>query len=100
LSQIDIRLHFALSTAAKIDRVEIGWPSRKLDTLMDLPVDQFFSVLEGSGVVPGERIRPTPVAKFNSAANLAIVAPTAPRASVAANLPCNESHTSPLFPKE
>ena len=80
LSQNDLRLHFGLKTAAKIDRVEIRWPSGKLDTLTDLPADQFYSVLEGTGVVPAERICPTASAKSKSAASLAIVVQTAPRA--------------------
>jgi hypothetical protein len=56
-------LHFGLGAATKIDRVEIHWPSGKTDTLTDLASDQFYSVLEGSGVVPAERIRPTPPPK-------------------------------------
>jgi hypothetical protein len=68
LSQNDLRLHFGLSAAVKIDRVEIRWPSGKLDTLTDLPADQFYSVLEGTGVVPAERIRPVPPAKAKPAA--------------------------------
>ena len=68
LSQNDLRLHFGLSTAAKIDRVEIRWPSGKQDTLTDLAVDQFYSGLEGAGIVPPERIRPTSPAKFKPAA--------------------------------
>jgi len=63
LSQNDLRLHFGLNTATKIDRVEIHWPSGKVDTLTDLPADQFYSVLEGAGVVPAERIRPNPAVK-------------------------------------
>jgi len=68
LSQNDLRLHFGLSTAAKIDRVEIRWPSGKQDTLTDLAVDQFYCELEGAGIVPPERIRPTSPAKFKPAA--------------------------------
>src|SRR5260370_3190640 len=79
LSQNDLRLHFGLSTAAKIDRVEIRWPSGKLDTLTDLPADQFYSVLEGTGVGPAERIRPAPSPEGKRAVSSAICAPTAPR---------------------
>jgi hypothetical protein len=61
LSQNDLRLHFGLNNATKIDRVEIRWPSGKVDTLTDLQADQFYSVLEGGGVVPADRIRPLPV---------------------------------------
>jgi hypothetical protein len=67
LSQNDLRLHFGLGAATKIDRVEIHWPSGKTDTLTDLAPDQFYSVLEGAGVVPAERIRPTPTAKAKPA---------------------------------
>jgi hypothetical protein len=63
LSQNDLRLHFGLNTAVKIDHVEIRWPSGKLDTLTDLPADQFYSVLEGTGLVPAEKIRPAPAPK-------------------------------------
>jgi hypothetical protein len=58
LSQSDLRVHFGLGTAKKIDSVEIRWPSGKVETIGDLAVDQFYSVLEGTGIVPAERIRP------------------------------------------
>jgi enediyne biosynthesis protein E4 len=58
LSQNDLRLHFGLGSATKIDRVEIRWPSGKVDTLNDLAADKFYSLLEGEGIVPAERIRP------------------------------------------
>ena len=61
LSQNDLRLHFGLGSAKTIDSVEIRWPSGATETLKDLAVDQFYSVLEGQGIVPTERIRPTPV---------------------------------------
>jgi enediyne biosynthesis protein E4 len=58
LSQSDLRLHFGLGTHKKIDKVEIFWPSGKKDTLTDVAPDHFYSVLEGEGIVPAERIRP------------------------------------------
>jgi hypothetical protein len=58
LSQNDLRLHFGLGSAKTIDRVEIRWPSGAIETLKDLAPDQFYSVLEGQGIVPAERIRP------------------------------------------
>ena len=58
LSQNDLRVHFGLGAATKIDSVEIRWPSGKVETLTNLAADQFYSVLEGQGVVPAERIRP------------------------------------------
>jgi hypothetical protein len=58
LSQNDTRLHFGLGAAKRIDHVEIRWPSGAVETLNALGVNQFYSVLEGSGIVPGNRIRP------------------------------------------
>jgi enediyne biosynthesis protein E4 len=58
LSQNDMRIHFGLGSAAKIDAVEIRWPSGAIDKLSNLAADKFYSVLEGKGVVPAEQIRP------------------------------------------
>jgi hypothetical protein len=58
LSQNDLRVHFGLGSAAKIDSVEIHWPSGAVDHIGTLAADRFYSVLEGQGIVPPERIRP------------------------------------------
>jgi len=58
LSQSDLRVHFGLNTATRIDSVEIRWPSGKIETLKNLGADRFYSVLEGQGIVPDEKIRP------------------------------------------
>ncbi len=58
ISQNDLRVHFGLARATKIDSVEIRWPSGKLETIKDLAADQFYSVLEGSGVVDRKKIMP------------------------------------------
>jgi hypothetical protein len=60
LSQNDLRIHFGLDTAKRIDKVEVRWPSGTVDTVSDLAVDQFYSILEGHGIVPAEQIRPAP----------------------------------------
>jgi hypothetical protein len=65
LSQHDLRVHFGLDKATKIDSLEIIWPSGKVETLKDLEVDKFYSVLEGQGIVPPEKIRPVSPAKKN-----------------------------------
>jgi len=63
LSQNDLRVHFGLNTATRIDSVTIRWPSGKMETLKNLDVDKFYSVLEGHGTVSPEKIRPAaPVA--------------------------------------
>ena len=63
LSQHDLRVHFGLGKATKVDSMEIIWPSGKVETLRDLGVDKFYGVLEGQGIVPFDRIRPTNAAK-------------------------------------
>ena len=62
LSQNDLRVHFGLGATTKIDSVEIHWPSGKLESLSNLDADHFYSVLEGQGVVPAEKIRPAAAA--------------------------------------
>ena len=59
LSQNDLRVHFGLNAASKIDSVEIRWPSGKIETLKNLDADKFYAVLEGQGIVPAEKIRPS-----------------------------------------
>ena len=59
LSQNDLRVHFGLNQATKIDSLEIRWPSGKVETLKDLEADKFYSALEGQGVVAREKIQPT-----------------------------------------
>jgi len=59
LSQNDLRVHFGLNAATKIDSVEIHWPSGKIETLRNLDADKFYSILEGQGIVAAEKIRPS-----------------------------------------
>src|SRR5215469_8442912 len=59
LSQHDLRVHFGLGSATKIDSLEIHWPSGGSDTIKDLDADRFYAVLEGKGIVSREQIRPT-----------------------------------------
>jgi hypothetical protein len=50
LSQNDLRLHFGLGSATKIDSVEVRWPSGKVDTLKDIPADKIYTIVEGHGI--------------------------------------------------
>ncbi|MDQ6788977.1 MAG: CRTAC1 family protein, partial [Acidobacteriota bacterium] len=59
LSQNDLRVHFGVGKATKVDSIEIRWNSGKTETLKDVPADKFYSVLEGEGIVGFERIHPT-----------------------------------------
>ena len=63
LSQNDLRIHFGLGASDKIQSVTIHWPSGKVETLNNLAVDKYYSVLEGQGIVPSEKIRPQPQKK-------------------------------------
>ena len=58
LSQNDLRLHFGLGSATKIDSIEVRWPSGVVDKTGSLEVDRSYAILEGTGVVPRERIVP------------------------------------------
>lgn len=58
LSQNDVRVHFGLGNADKIESVEILWPSGKAEKLSNLAADKFYFVLEGHGLVDAARIRP------------------------------------------
>ena len=63
LSQHDLRVHFGLGMSTRIESVEIYWPSGTVDVLKNLAADQFYSVLEGKGIVTAEGIRPKPVSR-------------------------------------
>ncbi len=58
LSNNDLRVHFGLGKAAKIDSIEIRWNSGKVETIKDIAADKFYAVLEGEGIVPFEKVRP------------------------------------------
>jgi enediyne biosynthesis protein E4 len=58
LSQNDLRIHFGLGDAAKVDRVEIRWPGGAVETLRNLAADRLFQVREGQGVVSPDKARP------------------------------------------
>ncbi len=49
-SQNDLRIHFGLGRADRVDSLEIRWPSGAVDTLTNLKVDRIVTVREG-GVV-------------------------------------------------
>ena len=51
ISQNDLRVHFGLGKAAKVDLLEIHWPSGQSDTMKDVKVNQLVYVREGEGIV-------------------------------------------------
>lgn len=50
LSSHDPREILGIGAATKIDSVEIRWPGGKIDTLTNLPLNQYVTVTEGVGV--------------------------------------------------
>jgi enediyne biosynthesis protein E4 len=53
LSQSDLRLHFGLAGHEKLDKLEIFWPSGKVETLANLPADRSYLLKEAHGIVSG-----------------------------------------------
>jgi hypothetical protein len=51
LSSSDLRVHFGLGDASKVDGVEIHWPSGKVEKLTLRSVDRILTIEEGKGVV-------------------------------------------------
>ena len=49
-SQNDLRVHFGLGKAEKVDVLEIRWPSGQVDTLKDIKANQVIFVKEGAGI--------------------------------------------------
>ena len=49
-SQNDLRIHFGLGKAEKVDVLEIRWPSGQVDTLKEIKVNQLIYVKEGEGI--------------------------------------------------
>jgi hypothetical protein len=50
ISQSDLRIHFGLGKAEKVETVEVRWPSGQVDTIKDVPANRLIYVKEGSGV--------------------------------------------------
>ena len=49
VSNSDMRVHFGLGTAAKIDWVQVRWPSGLVERFENLRVDMIHTLKEGSG---------------------------------------------------
>ena len=47
LSQSDLRLHFGLGDAARINSVEVRWPNGATQTFKDVAADRFYRVKQG-----------------------------------------------------
>ena len=61
MSMSDLRLHFGLGSAAKIDRLEVRWPATgRVEEFRNLDVNQIITIQEGSGITHAEFFRPKP----------------------------------------
>jgi enediyne biosynthesis protein E4 len=52
LSQSDLRIHFGLGSHTRVDKLEIFWPSGKVETLTNMDADRFYLLKEGQRIVP------------------------------------------------
>jgi hypothetical protein len=55
-SASDLRIHFGLGEAKKVDLVEIKWPSGAVDSLKDLDVNRLYVVEEGGKILKNEAL--------------------------------------------
>ncbi len=57
-SQNDMRMHFSLEQATKVDMVEIRWLSGQVDQLKDLEVNRLSVIPEGGKILKAETLKP------------------------------------------
>ena len=63
ISQNDLRVHFGIGKAEKVELLEIRWPSGAVDTLKDVKPNQMIVVKEGEGMVRTARFDQAKAAK-------------------------------------
>ena len=51
LSSSDLRVHFGLGAATRVERLEVLWPSGQKDVASNVPADRILVVKEGQGIV-------------------------------------------------
>jgi enediyne biosynthesis protein E4 len=51
LSQNDLRLHFGLGDAARIDKVEVYWPNGNVQVFPDVTADRFYRLKQGGSLI-------------------------------------------------
>jgi hypothetical protein len=57
-SQNDMRMHFGLDQATKVDTVEIRWLSGQVDQLKDLAANRLYVIEEGGKILKSEALKP------------------------------------------
>jgi hypothetical protein len=61
LSQNDLRLHFGLGTATKIDTVEVRWPTGQTESFKDVAGDKIYTIVEGQGITSSRAFDDAPL---------------------------------------
>jgi hypothetical protein len=51
LSQNDLRAHFGLGAVARVDRIEVLWPSGRVEAVASVAANQIITIDEGKGIV-------------------------------------------------
>ena len=51
LSHNDMRIHFGLGDARRVDRIRVRWPDGDVEVLEGVRADQYVTIREGSGIV-------------------------------------------------
>ena len=62
LSQNDLRQHFGLNAASKIDSAEIRWPSGKVQMLENIAADAIYTIVEEEGIRDAKPLPPPGIA--------------------------------------
>jgi hypothetical protein len=58
ISQNDLRLHFGIGDAARVERIEVLWPSGRKEAFENLKANQIFVVEEGKGTPLAQKSGP------------------------------------------
>jgi enediyne biosynthesis protein E4 len=58
LSQSDLRVHFGLGKATRVDSLEVQWPNGSTDRFRDIGIDQIHYIDETSGIRTAKLARP------------------------------------------
>jgi hypothetical protein len=57
-SQNDLRMHFGLDQATKVDSVEVRWLSGQVDRLTDLEANRLYVIEEGGKILSSDKLQP------------------------------------------
>ena len=66
ISQSDLRIHFGIGQADKVDVLEVRWPSGEIDTMKDVKPNQLVYVKEGRGIIRTEQFSTAKKARSRS----------------------------------